>query len=194
MHCLPADLVSVLRGRIGTSSPTTAPSAPSQQSIPASERGQIGANAEADDKGSFEEAQALFNTMKTMPSEKAYLGANGQKRTILMKERFKCHRAAPDRKSQAAPTTVLKKVVTGKKDAKCPYVEEWIVFEDEPDMLYIFPLHGHMGHTPGDKEDMYHLKLDSELEAEVERVSALRKSSASCTFMAMPFQQRCFMI
>lgn len=157
-----SNLVSVLTSRIGTSLPTTAPTAPLPQSNPASERDQIRANVALNDKGNLEEAQALFNSMKAMPSKEAYLGANGKKRTILMKEIFKCHRAAPDRKSQAAPTTVLKKVVTGKKDAKCPYVEEWVIFEDEPDMVYIFPLHGHMGHIPGDKEDLYHLKLDSE--------------------------------
>jgi len=121
-------------------------------------------------RDSLQQAQFLLDSVKRMPSEAAGVGLDGKKRKILMKQLYKCHRAAPDRKSQAAPAPVLKKPKEGKKNAQCPYVEEWVIFEDEPEVVYIFPLHGHMGHTPGDKEDAHYLEIEAELEEEIQRV------------------------
>jgi hypothetical protein len=137
--------------------------------------------------------KVLLDSIKRMPSETAGIAPDGKKRTILMKERFKCHRAAPDRKSQAAPTPVLKKPREGKKSVECPYVEEWVIFADEPEMVYIFPLNGHIGHIPGDREDLHYLKIDPELEDEIERVRLLHYCCLRRFFSILhhfQFQQR----
>lgn len=191
-------MISVFTGGTGGPSATAAAAAPPPQPVPvapASDGDKDEALLQPSSKESFLQAQVTLDSLQRMPSATAGIGPGGKKRTILMKELYKCHRAAPDRKSQAAPTPVLKKPREGKKDAQCPYVEAWVIYEDEPEMVYIFPLNGHMGHTPGDREDLHYLKIDPELEEEIEKVRTLRYCSF-CRFFLMlrhfQFQRRYF--
>ena len=111
-----------------------------------------------------------FVLPKYVSFEEAAFTADGKPRQILHKRISKCHRAAPDRASQAKTASEFTKRRTIKKEASCPYTEEWVVYEDEPEMVYVYERMGHMGHTPGDAEDMKYLPLDQDLIEVVEKL------------------------
>ena len=114
---------------------------------------------------------AVRANLETVPAAEARNAPDGSNRKVLYSQRFKCHRAAPDKESKAQQGHVIRKSRHSKKDAACPYVEDWVVFEDKPNMVYKFEVIGHMGHTPGDAEDLPYLHTEAELETKVKEVS-----------------------
>lgn len=92
---------------------------------------------------------------------------DGVPRKVLYKQRLKCHRAAADKISRQPAN----KMPVHTKKVGCTHVQEWVVYEDEPDAMYAIELHGHRGHTPGDAEDMRYLNMDDELETTIFGVS-----------------------
>lgn len=109
--------------------------------------------------------------LETVLAAQAKFAIDGSERKVLHKQRFKCHRAAPDKASKVQHGQVMKKPKRTKKAVACTYVEEWVVFEDEPEMVYVFELSGHCGHLPGDAEDMQYFEMDPNLEQKVKEVS-----------------------
>lgn len=107
---------------------------------------------------------------KRVSFEESAFTATGDPRQILHKRISRCHRAAPDRASQAKVKSEFEKPRTSKKDAACPYTEEWVVYVDEPETVYIYEKFGHMGHTPGDADDLRYLPIDSDLVEVIEKL------------------------
>lgn len=111
-----------------------------------------------------------FSEPKYTSFEDSAFTTDGKPRQILHKRIAKCHRAAADRASQAKTASVFDKPRATKKEAACPYTEEWVVYEDETETVYVYERMGHMGHTPGDADDMKYLPLDSDLVEVVEKL------------------------
>lgn len=73
---------------------------------------------------------------------------------------LRCHRA-PAEKPSVLPAG--QNPIRSKKDAQCNFGLNILVQHEAPELAVITELNGHVGHTPGDSEDLQWLPLDSDI-------------------------------
>jgi hypothetical protein len=112
-----------------------------------------------------------FSHLERGPAEATRIGPDGpravNKKNVLLSAMYKCHCAA---KEKASIQPDHKKPRPSKKEANCPFRVEVVVYEDEPNYVYVFEHEGHKGHIPGDAEEQCYLLMDSDIEKDVQKV------------------------
>ena len=143
------------------------PQPPGQQAVGAPSTSPDATNLPYERPMDVSDAPKLSYQVEKLPPEATRFTADGAPRKVVSRLFRKCHRCSKEKKSQAVSGPVMKKQKRSRKDAQCPFVREYVVYEDEVDQVYIYEHIGHMGHTPGSAEDMQYLVIDEEFEEQV---------------------------